>query len=102
MMAIMFRKPRQPFIPGELRLKTWRSLEPNVTADDKRWLARCQQYWTLQARLYGVVFSPFVMLVDNKDGMISTYATVTALIPGERTDDYSQVPIKSTEVDSVE
>ena len=100
-MAIMFRKPREPFIPGELRTKTWRSLEPHVTADDKRWQTRCQQYWTLQGRLYGVVFSPFVMLVDNREGFISTYATVLSLLPGERTADHSLVPVQSAEVESV-
>lgn len=98
---MMFRKPRQPFVVGELRTKTWRTLEPNVTEADKRWQTRCSQYWTLQARLYGVVFSPYVMLVDNREGFVSTYATVLGIIPGERTSDYSLVPVQSAEVPSV-
>lgn len=96
-----YRKPREPFVPGSLRTKTWRSLEPNISETDKRWGERCGQYWTLQARLYGVVFSPFVMLVDNQNGFISTYATVMEVLPGERTSDYSLVPISSAEVVSL-
>ena len=100
-MADVFRKAKRPFIKGELRTKTWRSLEPNIREDDKRWAARCAQYWTLQQRLFGVIFSPYVMLVDNKDGFVSTYATVMEVLPGERTSDFSRVPADGAEVPSV-
>ena len=97
----LYRKAREPFIVGTMRTKTWRSLEPNISDTDKRWARRCSQYWTLQSRLYGVEFSPFVMLVDNKDGFVSTYSTVMAVLPGQRTEDFSLVPIQSAEVQSV-
>ncbi len=94
----LYRKPSQPFLPGELRVKSWRTLEPYTAENDPTWLARCQQYWTLQARLYGVVLSPFVMLVNSQDGFVSTYSTVMELLPGERTSDYSRVPVAAQEV----
>lgn len=97
----LYRKPKEPFIVGVLRTKTWRSLEPNLSQDDKRWQARCSQFWTLQERLYGVKMSPFAMLVDNNEGFVSTYSTVLEILPGERTDDFSRVPVESAQVPSV-
>lgn len=97
-----YRKAKDPFIVGALRTKTWRSLEPNISQDDKRWQARCSQFWTLQERLYGVRLSAFVMLVDNNEGFVSTYSTVLEILPGERTLDYSRVPVESAQVPSVQ
>lgn len=97
----LFRKPLKPFILGDLRLKSWRTLDPHVSDNDPTWQARCAQFWTLQGRLYGVVFSPFVFLVDNTEGVVSTYATVLEVLPGERTADHSRVPIASAEVASL-
>lgn len=97
----VYRRPTEPFIPGALRTKTWRSLEPNLSQDDKRWQARCSQYWSLQARLYGIRFSSFAMIVDNNEGFVSTYAAVLEVLPGERTDDFSRVPIEAAQIPSV-
>ena len=96
-----YRKPKEPFVVGEMRVKSWRILEPNVQDTDRRWRRRCQQYWTLQSRLYGVELSPLAMLVDNTNGAVSTYSTVLEILPGERTADYSLVPIESAQVESV-
>lgn len=97
----VYREPKNHFKVGDLRTKTWRTLESNVAEDDARWRERCAQYWTLQSRLYGVVMSSFAMLVDNSIGCVSTYSTVLAIMPGERTLDYSRVPIGQAEVESV-
>ncbi len=97
----VYRKPREAFEPGALRMKSWRTLEANIAQDDKTWAARCKQYWELQERLYGVRLSNFTMLVDNNEGFVSTYCVVLEVLPGERTADHSRVPIAAAGVGSL-
>lgn len=97
----VYRQPKEPFVIGELRTKTWRTLQQDIAQNDKTWAARCAQYWNLQARLYGVQLSNFAMLVDNHDGFVSTYATVLDVLPGERTLDYSRVPVEAAGIGSL-
>lgn len=97
----LYRTPKEPFVPGELRLKSWRTLESNIAQDDPTWAARCKQYWELQERLYGVKLSNFTMAVDNNEGFVSTYTVCVEVLPGERTFDDSRVPVAAAGVASL-
>lgn len=98
----LYRKPKRPFVAGELRLKSWSTLPGlDVAPDNPMWAARCKQYWELQERLYGVKLSDFTMAVDNVNGFVSTYAVVMDVLPGERTSDHSRVPVESAQIASM-
>lgn len=97
----LYRKPKRPFEIGELRMKTWRTLETTVSQNDPTWQARCEQYWNLQARLYGIRLSDIAMIVNNNEGFVSTFSVVMEILPGERTEDYSRVPVESAQIASM-
>ena len=80
----VFLQAKHPPRPAELRMKTWRWLVAPISADDPTWSDRCKRYWKRQERIYGMILSDFTMLIDWDGGFISTYATVLAVVPGER------------------
>lgn len=94
-----WRQPKHPFKIGEPRTKTWRvAIMPSSEADPM-WFKRCGDYWALQERLFGVRLSPFKMIIgpvegdDDKSAIYcTTIVVVEAILPGERTMDYSRVP----------
>lgn len=89
----VYRQAIHPYAIGELRMKAWSAILPPVVAqDDPTWAKRCKDYWELQQRLFGVVLSDFMMIIDANEGVVCTYATVLDVLPGERTLDYSRVP----------
>lgn len=94
----LFRQSKNPLAVGQLRSKSWATLEAGIAPDDQRWGARCKQYWELQERLFGWRASDYGMLVDNETGHVSTYAVVLEILPGERTLDYSRVPVEAANV----
>lgn len=98
----LYRLPKAPFVEGELRMKSWNAmLQPPTGDTDIVWSKRCKDYWELQERLYGIRLSDFTMFtghVPNERGghdpVVSTYAVVLEVLPGERTTDYSLVPVE--------
>lgn len=94
----LFREPKNPLVPGELRMKSWKTVQ-GLAPDDPVWEKRCKQYWELQERLFGFVASEFAMAVDSNEGFVSTYVTVLAVVDGERTKDYSLVPVETAGVE---
>lgn len=94
----IYRKPMHEPKVGDLRCKTWRTLPGlGLSPDDPVWAKRCQQYWELQARLYGWRMSPFTMAYDH-EGLVSTYSVILEVLSGERTDEHWRVPIESAQV----
>ena len=100
-MTALYRQPRKPFELRELRLKSWKTLEANIAQDDRRWAQRCEQYWRLQERLYGIKMSDYTMMIDNNEGFVSTAAVIVEILPGERTADFSRVPVEAAGVQSL-
>lgn len=72
----------------------WRALlPPTVAQDDPLWAKRCKEYWERQERLYGMRLSNFTMILNSDEMIVATYAVVMDVLPGERTNDYSKVPV---------
>ncbi len=94
----LYRKPKEPAVVGDLRDKSWQTLPGmDVAPDDPVWAARCEQYWTLQSRLYGWKLSGYALSYDP-EGFVSTYTTIAEILPGERTDEHWRVPVESAQV----
>lgn len=94
----LYRAPRKPIVVGELRMRSWNaSTSPPASDLDPVWVKRAKDYWMLQERLYGLRMSGFTLLVGEEDGLlgmfpvVSTYAVVEEILPGERTTDHSRV-----------
>lgn len=71
---------------GELRVRSWQCLIPPSSDADPTWARRCQNYWHLQERLYGLKMSDFTMVYGVVDGrgVVTTASTVVAVLPGRR------------------
>lgn len=96
--AHVFRAMRSPAVPGELRTRTWRLplFQGGKEEHDPLWIDRAADYWQRQMMLYGYVVGDFTLMADVVDNVpvITTAATVLAVLPGERVDDY-QLPDKA-------
>lgn len=80
-----YRRASDPFRVGQKRQRVWRAIiAPGTASDDPRWAERAQAYWDLQAKVYGVVFSPPRVAIDNVQGLIMTEAHVLQVLPGDR------------------
>jgi hypothetical protein len=95
-----YRKAKREFVVGQMRTRTWRAAIVPSSEADPLWFQRCGDYWALQERLYGVRLSPFKMLIDKVAGdndqsgvYVTSAVVVEAILPGERTSDYSRVPV---------
>lgn len=88
-----FAAPEHGFVVGQLRTRSWQTLELITQEDvDKPtergmvWLKRADQYWERQMRKFGIVVGNGVVMVDVIDGktIITTAAPVLAVMPGDR------------------
>ena len=80
-----YRRASDPFRVGQKRQRVWRGIiAPGTASDDPMWTERAQAYWDLQAKVYGVVFSPPRVAIDNVQGLIMTEAHVLQVLPGDR------------------
>lgn len=94
----LYRATAQPLEVGQLRMRSWNaSLAPPRGDLDPVWVKRCEDYWRLQERLYGMKLGGYTLLVGEERSVlgpypvVSTYAVVTDILPGERTTDYRLV-----------
>lgn len=70
---------------GVLYTRTWRAPFTNGLTD--LWRRRCHEYWERIEKRYGVILSePRNAWEDFPDTgpVVATYATVLAIVPGER------------------
>lgn len=90
--ADVFRTMKNPVRLGELRSRTWRlPLYTGKEADDPVWIKRAHDFWQRQMALYGYVVGDASLMADvdpDVGPVITTHATVLAIIPGDRVDDY--------------
>ena len=88
----VFRPMAHPARLGELRSKTWEIPVYLGPGDETspHWHAKIAAYWERQMQLYGIVMSDFTIAIEppdpatGKPPFLSTYATVLAILPGER------------------
>lgn len=84
-LASTYRAMRKPPEPGQLRCKSWR-LAIATAEDDPVWEKRAKEYWERQEQLFGLKFHErYTNLVDNDELVITTYAVIERVLPGERT-----------------
>lgn len=76
---------------GELRVRSWQCLIPPSGDADPTWAKRCQNYWHLQERLYGLRMSNFNMIYGVVDGrgVVTTSSVILEVLPGRRVRDYT-------------
>lgn len=87
-----FKRASKPFRVGQTRMKSWRGLY-GTQASDPMWFKRCSDYWALQMGTYGVKFNDFQIKVladparqagAPDTAIITTWATVAEILPGQR------------------
>lgn len=79
-----FKRMKNPTKVGQLKAMTWKA--PFVHGVNQVWANRCRDYWDLQERTYGVIYSDHRNAYDEMTSTITTFATVLAIVPGERYD----------------
>jgi hypothetical protein len=67
---------------GVLYTKTWQA--PVVHGVTDIWAQRIAGYWDRIEKKYGLIMSDHRNAYDDATGTITTFATVLAVIPGER------------------
>lgn len=84
-MTVYLMSSKGPILPKQLRMQSYRYLVEPVDEQDPVWVKRFQTYWTRQERIYGMRLTPFTMMIDREEHIISSYAAVQSVMPGERT-----------------
>ena len=85
----VYRLMKYKPVVGDLRVKSWRFLIPPSGEDDPVWAQRCREYWELQQETFGLKFSDFTMMIDYDEMIVTTAATILAILPGERRMSYT-------------
>jgi hypothetical protein len=105
----LYRKPKNSTAVGDLKVKSWQTLPGlDIAPDDPLWAARCQQYWELQARLFGWRMSAYTFSYTTiteggeTKGFVSTYCAILEILPGERTEVWERVPVQSAQIGSLQ
>lgn len=89
-MADTYRVAAVPLKAGQTRRIEWRYLIEPSGDDDPVWRNRVKDYWARFERLYGAVLyrDAIVVRVDRQRGVVSTWAAIKAVLPGERRKGY--------------
>jgi hypothetical protein len=77
---------RRPAFPGQIRKRvyTFDAFEIDVQPDDKKWVARCNEYWAVQEIKFGLKLGAIAVVPVNAMRTVLTYARVDRIIAGER------------------
>ena len=81
----VYVKLEKPAFPGQVRMRSWRSL-PGFEGTKASWEDRAAQYWELQAFKYGLKFADYRLDLDYVEGtpIITTSTLVLEVMPGRR------------------
>lgn len=82
-----FAQSRGPTEVGTIREKTWqRLLHDPSDAERSIWARRALEYWTLQARKYGILYDiPGIQLIFWQDEpLVTSRCMVAGVLPGRR------------------
>lgn len=76
----------RPARKGQIRRQTWRMdvIDMIPAEQSPKWRQRAADYWSLQARTYGLVMSDFTLATDLENRVVYTHSMVLDVLPGQR------------------